>query len=169
MIVAGCALALPLAAGTASAAFDADGDAAASVEDTSSGSVEGSVSSTDAEGSTASSVGDGVVKTGEDGARVEACAAKSRPCAAVRGSGLPTVAKEQLVELDTIDAEAFAKASKDGASVTGSTTAQREDASASAELSTDGGSLQADTPLGSGSGHVTIDGTIQADGMPGNH
>lgn len=165
-VVAGCALVLPLAAGTANAAFDLDGDKVSTIEETSA-SAEGSVSSTDATGSIDSSAGDGVVKAGENGARVKGCAAKSRPCAAVRGSGFPTVSKDQLAEIGGIDAEAVSEASKDGASVSGSATARGEDLDASADASTQGGSVEAETPFGDGSADATFDGSIAADGVIG--
>jgi hypothetical protein len=166
MIVAGCAMVVPLAAGTASAAFDADGGNAAPVENASA-TVEGSVSSTDAAGSIESPLGDGAVETEENGARLTACAAGDRPCVAIRESRVPTVAKEQLVELETIDADALAEASKDGASVMGSTTVQREDLSGSIDASTDEVAVEADTPLGGGSADVTVDGSIAADVLHG--
>jgi hypothetical protein len=150
MVVAGCALVLPLAAGTANAAFDLRGDDAAPVEDTPA-SVEGSVDSTDATDST----------------RARACVAELRPCGAMRAPRVPTAIEDQLAQLDGIDAEALGEATKDGASVNGSITARGEDLSGSADLSTDGGSLEVDTPFGDGSADATLDGTITADDLLG--
>ena len=163
MVVAAGALALPLAAGTANAAFDLGGDSAAPVEDTST-SIEGSATSTDARGSVDSPAGRGAVKAGENGVRATGCTSTTaQACAAVRGSGLPTVSKNQLAEIEGIDAEALGRASKDGASVNGSLTALEEDLRAAAEASTEGGSLTAETPLGDGSAKATLDGRIAAD------
>lgn len=166
MVVAGCALVLPLAAGTANAAFDLRGDDAAPVEDTSA-SVEGSVHSTDADGSIDSPVGDGAARAGENGARVEGCTA-SRACGSLRAKGLPSV-EAQVSEVEKVEANALGEASKDGASVDGSMTAQREDLNGSADLSEDGGSLEADTPFGSGSAAAEVDGDIAVDGMAEKH
>jgi hypothetical protein len=156
MVVAGCALVLPLAAGTANAAFDLRGDDAAPVEDTPA-SVEGSVDSTDATDTTDVT----------DSTRARACVDELRPCAAMRAPRVPTAIEDQLAQLDGIDAEALGEAAKDGASVNGSITARGEDLSGSADLSTDGGSLEVDTPFGDGSADATLDGTITADDLLG--
>ena len=161
-IAAGCALVLPLAAGAADAAFDSAGaDRSAGIEDAQV-TAAGSVSSTDATGSVESPAGHGTADADEGGIGATACAAKQRPCASVRATTLPTVQNEQLVEVETVDADAVAEASRHGASVSATATALREDAAVTAHGSPDGGSVDAETPFGDGSGELDLDGSIAA-------
>jgi hypothetical protein len=149
MVVAGCALVLPLAAGTVNAAFDIGGDDAVPVDDASA-STEGSHASSGGSGSVDSTLGDGAMQAGRNGARVESCAA-SGPCASDRGSGIPDLTRGELREAGLLAADADGLVSKHGVDVQGSLRGAGERVGGSARLSTDGGSLGAGTPVGNGS------------------
>jgi hypothetical protein len=148
MIVAGCALTLPLAAGTANAAFDI-GDGAA--PDEVSASAEGSLAPSGGSGSMSSTLGDGTAQAGRNGARVKACGADAQPCASVQGSGVPELSKAELPAAGKLAADAAGVVSKDGVDAQGSLRAGEEKLGGSASLSTDGGTLAVDTPIGNGS------------------
>jgi hypothetical protein len=150
MIVAGCALTLPLAAGTANAAFDIGGDNAAPV-DGASVSAESLLSSSGGSGSVDNTLGDGAMQAGSNGARVEACAAADRPCASVRGSVIPDLTGGALSGAGKLAADAAGVVSKNGVDVQGSLRGAGERVGGSAGISTDRGSLTADTPVGNGS------------------
>jgi hypothetical protein len=129
MIVAGCALTLPLAAGTANAAFDIGGDGAAPADEVSA-SAESSLAPSGGSGSVDSTLGDGTVQ--------------------VRGSEIPELSKRELPAASKLAADANGVVSRDGVDVQGSLHAAGEKLGGSADLSVDGGSLTVDTPIGNG-------------------
>jgi hypothetical protein len=152
MIVAGGALTLPLAAGTANAAFDLHADGAAPVEV--SASAEGSSSPSVVSGSAGGSMGHGTLDAAPNGARVNACAVDFRPCATVRGPGVPARPPRALSDVAELAADASGVVSERSATVEGSIRVPGEQVGGSISASPDGGSLTADTPLGNGSTQV---------------
>jgi hypothetical protein len=153
-IVAGCALTLPLAAGTADAAFDIAGDGAAPVEQLSA-SADGSVAPAGGSGSVGGSIGDGTVAAGTNGARVEACAAAGRPCASLRGPRVPVARPGPLaVDAGRLAADADGVVSQRGMTAKGSIRVPGERVGGSIDASPDDATLTADTPVGNGSTHV---------------
>ncbi|MPZ61533.1 MAG: hypothetical protein GEU93_09590 [Propionibacteriales bacterium] len=146
-VAAACALALPLVAGTATAAFSLGAPIGLPVEDPTT-SVTGTSSGTDTSGSASSPAGSGWFIAGLAGATGEVCGAGSEPCV-----GLPADVPEIGAAGDLATG-----ASTDGASVTGSGGAAGKNVNGSADASADGVSAGVDTPLGGGSLAGSLDG-----------
>jgi hypothetical protein len=163
MFVAGTALTLPLAAGTANATFDSPGDGVAPEGEVPT-SLDGSIAAAGGSGAVDSPLGHGVVGAGPNAAQVSACAVGAERCVTHRGSGIPVpatqppdlpAASQPLMDVAELTADADGVVTNKGrVTVEGSIRVPGEEIGGSADATADGGSVTFDTPIGNGSTEV---------------